>query len=83
MGRQIRFHDAIRDIVGVVSDKRHRSLREQPRADLYIPRSQADWPRWFAWVVVRHHGPVAPLLPAIRAAVREVCLASSLTASVA
>jgi putative ABC transport system permease protein len=72
IGQQIRFHGVIREIVGIVGDKRHRGLREQPRADLYIPRAQADWPRWFSWVAVRHTGAVDPLVPAIRAAVRAV-----------
>jgi predicted permease len=72
VGRLISFHGANREIVGVVSDKRHRGLRERPRADLYIPRAQADWPRWFSWVAVRHRGPVDPLMSAIRAAVRDV-----------
>ncbi|HET9370613.1 MAG TPA: ABC transporter permease [Vicinamibacterales bacterium] len=72
IGRRIRFRGIDREIVGVVADKRHRTLREAPRADLYVPRGQSEWPRWFAWFAVRHDGRVDALLPAIRAAVREV-----------
>lgn len=75
VGRQIRLRGTTREIVGVVADKRHRSLREAPRADLYVPRAQADWPRWFSWIAVRHAGGVEALdalVPAVRAAVRDV-----------
>lgn len=72
VGRQIQFRGTRHEIVGVVGDKRHRSLREETRADLYIPRAQADWPRWFGWVAVRHSGATEGLVPAIRAAVRDV-----------
>jgi ABC-type antimicrobial peptide transport system permease subunit len=55
----------VAEVVGVVSDKRHRSLREQPRADMYFPRSQVAHPRLFAWYAIRGRDP-ARLLPAVR-----------------
>jgi predicted permease len=65
VGRQIRFRDTVAEVVGVVSDKQHRSLREQPRADMYFPRSQVEHPRLFAWFAIRGRDP-ARLLPAVR-----------------
>jgi predicted permease len=72
LGRQIHHGGAVREIVGVVADKRHRSLREEARAELYVPRAQATWPRWFAWVAVRHTGNSDTLVAAARAAVRDL-----------
>lgn len=56
LGRQIQFRGVVRDIVGVVGDKHHRSLREVPRAEMYYPRAQVDNPRYLAWFVIRGAG---------------------------
>jgi predicted permease len=71
IGRQIRFRRAVREIVGVVSDKRHRNLRQEPEPDLFVPRTQLEDPRGFSWIVVRHAGDPAPLIAAVRGAVRD------------
>jgi putative ABC transport system permease protein len=71
LGRQIRFRELLAEIVGVVGDKHHRSLRETPRPDLFFPRAQVQEPRLFAWVAIRTAGDPLSLLPAVREAVRS------------
>jgi predicted permease len=67
VGRQIRFRNNVTDIVGVVGDKQHRSLREVPRADMYFPRAQVAHPRYLGWVAIRVDGdPMAALTPVRR-----------------
>jgi hypothetical protein len=66
VGRRIDFRGAQREIVGVVSDKRHRSLRADYSPELYVPKAQSDWPRLLAWVTVRTDRDPLELLPAIR-----------------
>ena len=66
MGRQIRFRGVTHEIVGVVRDKRHRTLRETPRAEMYYPRSQVSNPRYLGWVAVRTTGDPMTLVPEIR-----------------
>jgi predicted lysophospholipase L1 biosynthesis ABC-type transport system permease subunit len=66
LGRQIRFRGVTADIVGVVADKQHRSLRERPRADMYFPRSQVSHPRLFGWMAVRTSVDPATLLAPVR-----------------
>jgi putative ABC transport system permease protein len=72
VGRRILFRGVEREIVGVVSDKRHASLREAPVADLYVPKAQSDYPRLLAWVAVRARAEPAALLPALRDIVAEL-----------
>ncbi len=69
LGRQIRFRGITFDIIGVVGDKRHRSLREAPRAEMYYPRSQVAHPRFFSWVAVRTTRDPLTLTPEVRALV--------------
>jgi predicted permease len=70
IGRRIRFReDPPVEIVGVVADMRHDGPGRQPGPELYLPAAQQ--PRWEMTLAVRGADPVA-LLPAIRAAVREV-----------
>jgi putative ABC transport system permease protein len=72
LGRQIEFRGARRRIVGVVSDKRHRNVRTPPMPELYVPKSQSDYPRLLAWVAVRTDaGPLA-VMPAVRRIVDEL-----------
>ena len=66
LGRRIRFQGEVREIVGVVRDKRHRTLREEVMPDLYVPRAQSDNPRLFGWIAVRAGSDAATLLPQIR-----------------
>lgn len=66
VGRQIRFRGVIHDIVGVVGDKHHRSLREVPRAEMYYPRAQIDNPRYFGWVAIRAEGDPRTLVGPVR-----------------
>jgi putative ABC transport system permease protein len=66
LGRQIRFRGVTADIVGVVADKQHRSLRERPRADMYFPRSQVSHPRLFGWMAVRTSIDPASVLAPVR-----------------
>lgn len=65
LGRQIRFRGKTSEIVGLIADKHHRSLRDTPRPEMYFPRAQVDHPRLISWVVVRASNPMS-LLPAIR-----------------
>jgi predicted permease len=66
IGRQIRFRNVVHEIVGVVGDKHHRSLRETPRADMYYPRPQVAHPRFFSWVAIRTGRDAGPLLASVR-----------------
>jgi putative ABC transport system permease protein len=72
IGRQIRFRNVVHDIVGVVGDKHHRSLRETPRAEMYYPRSQVLHPRLFSWVAIRTGGDAGPLLAPVRDIVTSI-----------
>jgi putative ABC transport system permease protein len=72
VGRRIKFRGQMVEIVGVVADKRHRSLRETPRTDFYLPRAQSADPRLFGWIAIRSAGDVSALVPLTRAAVRAL-----------
>jgi putative ABC transport system permease protein len=72
VGKRITFRGRSVEIVGVVSDKRHRDLREDVQADLYLSRSQSDEPRLFGWVLMRTSGNPNGMVPAAMAAVRAV-----------
>jgi putative ABC transport system permease protein len=72
IGRQIRFRGTIFDIVGVVGDKHHRSLREVPRADMYYPRAQVDNPRYLGWVAIRMAGDPGTLVGPLREIVSSI-----------
>lgn len=72
LGRQITFRGQVAEIVGVVADKQHRSMREVPRADMYFPRAQVTHPRRFAWVAIRTAGDPAAIEPAVRKAIADL-----------
>lgn len=72
LGRQILFRGVTFDIVGVVGDKRHRSLREEPRTEMYYTRAQLTDPRFFSWVAVRTARDPLTLTPEIRRIVSEI-----------
>jgi putative ABC transport system permease protein len=72
LGRQIEFRGAQREVVGVVSDKRHRSVRTPPMPELYVPKSQSDYPRLLAWVAVRTDGNPLAVMPAVRRVLHDL-----------
>lgn len=57
------------EIVGVVADARFATLREDPPPTVYMPHPQRPTSRFFA---VRTAGEAAPLIPAIRDAMRSI-----------
>lgn len=69
IGHRIIFRGVEREVVGVVADKHHRSLRDTPRPEMFYPRTQITNPRLFAWVAMRTTGDAMRLLPDVRAAV--------------
>lgn len=72
LGRRIRLQDEWREIVGVVADKRHHGLREEPESDVWVPRAQIGNPRLFAWIAVRTTGEPLALVPPIREVLAEL-----------
>lgn len=64
------FHVGSAEIIGIVSDVRFGTLEEEPVPDVFIPYLQA--PRPAAILFVRTAGPSAPLLPPLRALLREL-----------
>ena len=67
LGHTIKFHDTpgdSRTIIGVVSNVKHASLEEEPRAEVF--GSMWQWGGWGAHVVVQSTGPRAPLAAAMR-----------------
>jgi putative ABC transport system permease protein len=77
LGRRIDVRGVLREIVGIVSDKRHADVRADYRAELYVPKAQSDWPRLLAWVTVRTARNPLQLLPAIRDIVTDLDPAAS------
>jgi putative ABC transport system permease protein len=62
---------AWRTIVGVVGDVRHVGLREEGRAEMYLPFAQLTWPRRMTFVV-RSAGEPGAILAAARNALWSV-----------
>jgi putative ABC transport system permease protein len=60
-----------REVVGVVGDVRHSSLRDDPRPCVYIPYYQVAWSRNMS-LVVRGRVEPGPILQAVRREAREV-----------
>jgi putative ABC transport system permease protein len=58
------------EIVGVIRNERVSDLQSQVREVVYVPLAQA--PRREVKLIVRTHGDPASVMPAIRAAVREI-----------
>jgi putative ABC transport system permease protein len=56
-----------RTIVGVVGDVRHSGLREEGRAEMYLPFAQLSWPRRMTFVVRTSGSPEMTLAAARRA----------------
>ncbi len=72
LGKRIIFRGHLLEVVGVVGDKRHESLREAARPELYLPRAQSDNPRSYAWVAVRTAGDPQALAAQVRRALAEL-----------
>jgi putative ABC transport system permease protein len=73
LGRHIKFGPRpidVKTIVGVVSDVKHGTLEETPRAEVFSPI--LNWGGWSAYVVVQASGARAPLSAAMRKAVESV-----------
>lgn len=67
LGHTIKFHDTpgdSRTIIGVVSNVKHASLEEEPRAEVF--GSMWQWGGWGAHIVVQATGPREPLAAAMR-----------------
>jgi predicted permease len=71
IGRKILLGEQERTVVGVVANVRHSSLEEEAGLEMYFPISQLnDWSA--ADLVVRARLPLKSLVPAVRAALREI-----------
>jgi predicted permease len=70
LGKRVTMRGRTWEIVGVVGDKRHTTLRDAPMPEMFVSRRQL--PRELGgWVVVRTTGDPASVMGAVRAAVRE------------
>jgi predicted lysophospholipase L1 biosynthesis ABC-type transport system permease subunit len=56
--------------VGVIADKRHAGLHDEPEPELYIPLAQ--FPRAPGWIVMRTEGPPLATLPAAERILRDL-----------
>jgi predicted permease len=73
LGRSIKFGpepENLRAIIGVVSDVKHGSLEETPRAEVFCPIWVSD--ARSAYVVVRAKGPLGPLAAGMRKIVQSI-----------
>lgn len=69
IGKRITMRGRSWEIVGIVGDKRHRTLKEAPMPELFFSRRQL--PREMGgWIVVRTAGDPTAVIPSVRAAVR-------------
>jgi predicted permease len=76
IGKRIWFshdHPDQFEVVGIVADAKHNTLREEPMPEFWLPffRPKDNEPS-FCSFQVRYWGDKAPVVPAIRAAVKEV-----------
>ena len=70
LGKRITMRGRSWEIIGVVGDKRHRTLRDAPVPEMFVSRRQL--PRELGgWIVVRTIGDPSLLVAAARRAVRE------------
>jgi predicted permease len=73
LGRRLRFGDESAPwitIVGVAGDTRHYGLAEEPEPIVYLHYARV--PRNWLAIAVRHDGPAAPILDAMRQAVWSI-----------
>jgi predicted permease len=70
LGGQLKLFGTTRDIVGIAGDGKYTSINEGPRAALYMPVQQVYVPD--ATLVLKTTGDPLLVLPAVRAAVREL-----------
>jgi putative ABC transport system permease protein len=69
LGQMVRF-DRPLQVVGIVADVRYQGLAQEPRAAIYLPRSQS--PNALICLVAKVTGPADALAPAIHRAIRAV-----------
>jgi putative ABC transport system permease protein len=67
------------EVVGVVGDVHHETLREAPEADVYVARAQHAW--GWATMVLRTPGDPAPLAAAVRREVARLDGTQAITAT--
>ncbi len=70
LGKHLKYNGVSREIVGIVGDIRHFSLAEDPRPEYYFPIRQDTLPS--QTLVVRGATDATALVPALRAAIREL-----------
>jgi len=71
LGKRITMRGRSWEIVGIVGDKRHRTVKEAPIPELFVSRRQL--PRELGgWIVVRTSGDPMSVVPAIRDAMKAV-----------
>jgi len=58
------------EVVGVIGDVNQMSLARAPSAEIYLPHEQWTWPTMYA--TIRTAGSPAPLVPAVRQAIRDL-----------
>ncbi len=69
-GQRLVVHGSPRRVIGVVSDVRHNTVREESTPTLYLPYSQMSWSGTLS-LVVRSEARGEAVLSAVREAVRE------------
>jgi predicted permease len=72
LGQQIAFWGANRTIVGINRDERSHGLTAEPPPAVYTPIAQCPFADGAGTLLVRARGDLAALMPAVRAAIREV-----------
>ena len=70
LGKRLRDGQGEAEVVGLAADGKHQSLREEPAAFMYLPFGQGY--QGTMTLVVRHDGPAAPALAAMRAELRAL-----------
>jgi ABC-type antimicrobial peptide transport system permease subunit len=66
------------EIIGMVTDAKYRSLREEPLPTVYVPLSQDTVPGGYMTFELRAAGPAAALVPGVKTAIAEMDPAISL-----
>ena len=74
LGKRVSIFQVSREIVGIVGNVRQFGAQEPIEASMYAPHAQPFvwWIRRRMALVVKATGPVAPLAPALRQALREI-----------
>jgi predicted permease len=74
IGKPLRVHGRVHEVVGVVGDVQHFGAGKAQRPTVYIPTPQEGWmgPRRGLALVIRGDGPTSELVGPVRRAVQEV-----------